>query len=65
MKTAPEMAWTDHPCTTCGTGYRACCQFWVFSKMCCKDCDHPTRWAQAADQTDSTAARNDSSGTAV
>jgi hypothetical protein len=48
MKTAPEMAWTDHPCTACGTGYRACCQFWVLSKMCCKDCNHPTRWEQHA-----------------
>lgn len=33
-----------HPCTGCGTGYGECAQGLVISIMCCKDCEHPTRW---------------------
>ena len=42
--TAP--AWmSKHPCTACGTGYGFCAQYALSSLKCCKDCEHPSRWA--------------------
>jgi hypothetical protein len=38
-------AWMDkHPCTNCGTGYGECAQGLVISMMCCRGCEHPSRW---------------------
>lgn len=34
-----------HPCTGCGTGYGECLGGLMSGLTCCKDCDHPTRWA--------------------
>lgn len=44
MNVAP--AWmSKHPCTGCGTGHGFCAEGLRHSLMCCKDCDHPTRWS--------------------
>lgn len=43
MTTAAWMS--KHPCKGCGTGYGFCSQGAIHSLRCCKDCEHPTRWA--------------------
>lgn len=39
---------SKHPCTGCGAGYGDCIQGLrgpvAGMTMCCKKCDHPTRW---------------------
>ena len=44
MTRAPDWM-SKHPCTACGTGYGICGEGALHSLMCCKDCQHPTRWA--------------------
>jgi len=40
-------AWmSKHPCAACGSGYGFCAQYALHSLMCCKDCKHPSRWAE-------------------
>jgi hypothetical protein len=39
-------AWmSKHPCVACGSGYGICSSGLPHGLMCCKACEHPTRWA--------------------
>lgn len=44
-ETVSKPAWMGkHPCVGCGVGYGECSQGYKMSLMCCKRCNHPTRW---------------------